>query len=413
MNQKKLLVGFLLLFVSIAFFACQNSQTTLSSQVTTSTTQTTTTTTTTTPTTTTSVPTDCDMNASLEGGWELVFCDSFDGETLNTNYWTAADHIRHGSQVVYYSNRTENVRVADGKLVITGRKNSDQEKPFLGYMPYSSARLESKGKFDFTYGRVIVRAKVAPGAGTWPAIWMLPTMNVYGNWPRSGEIDIMEYVGRSPGSVSAAYHTEKYNHMNTNISLISRKTVLASPETTFNDYELIWTSESLTWLVNGKVVHFYRYNNRLETQNTHYSVAWPFDQSFHLILNLGMGDAGGGGAGPIDPNLESTTFEVEYVKVYQINYDLYDESHPTTPEYVEQSNWNPLYFLWPRSSDDFGVSHYEFYVDDTFVGNSPVNSYLLTEGLLNDASIVKVRAVDFTGKMSNFVVLNLNEEEPA
>jgi beta-glucanase (GH16 family) len=346
----------------------------------------------------------CDVDVTLEGGWKLFFCDGFEGEELNQDVWTAANQKRHGSSVLYYSNRSENVRVENNKLILTSLETPSDTSYNFEYMPYTSARLETKNKLDFKYGRVIVSAKLAPGQGTWPAIWMLSTNSPYGSWPDGGEIDIMEYYGHRPNRVSTAFHTRKYNHMNTNISTIARTVTVADAATTFNTYELIWTSESLTWRINGQNVHFYRYNNRTEALNEGYYQAWPFDQYFHLIINLGMGNAGAGGAGEIDPNILPTTFEIDYVKIYQIDYDQYDIDAPTTPDYVEQSNINNLYILWPRSEDDYGVEHYEVFVDGVLVGTTPVHSFLFEDDFFVGRE-VQVRAVDFTGKTSDFQTL--------
>lgn len=346
----------------------------------------------------------------LEGGWKLMFADYFDQDELDQTIWTPANYKRHGSSVLYYSNRKENVDVKDGKLVITSLKTENNELHLFEGMPYTSARLETKGKLDFTYGRIIVSAKVAGGQGTWPAIWMLPSENVYGNWPKSGEIDIMEYYGKRPNIVSVAYHTEKYNHTNTNISTIARSKTLVDPENTFYEYELIWTSESLTWKINGATVHFYRYNNRLEGLNDGYNQAWPFDQAFHLIINLGMGNAGAGGAGDINPDHLPTTFEIDYVKIYQLDYENIDLEAPSAPTYLEQSNINPNYFLWPRAIDDYGIKHYEIYVDNVLKGITPVHSFLFEDLSYQNASEIKVRAVDFMSRTSEFTLLESDDE---
>lgn len=338
----------------------------------------------------------------IDDVWKLIFYDEFDGETLNNDYWTAANHVRHGSSVVYYSNREENVYLSDGKLILKALETKQEELYLFEGMAFTSARIESKNKFDFTYGRVIVSAKVAKGAGTWPAIWMLPTDNQYGNWPRSGEIDIMEYYGKRPNVVSGAYHTEKYNHMNTQISTIAKSKTLLDAEERFYTYEIIWNPVSITWYFEGQIVHFYRYNNRLEALNNHYSEAWPFDQNFHLIMNLGMGDAGGSGAGPIDSEALPTTFEIDYVRVYQIDYVTFDQENPSDIEYVELSNINPNYLLWPRAEDDYGVSHYEVALNGIIVGISPVNSFLFDVPFDTSTDIIEVRAVDFTGKTSSW-----------
>ncbi len=350
----------------------------------------------------------CDVQ-SLEGGYELVFCDDFTADDLDENTWTGANQVRHGSSDVFYSKRSENVRIKDGKLVLTALPTPIGEGANFGYMPYTSARLETKGKFDFTYGHIIVSAKTAPGLGTWPAIWMLPTDNHYGTWPGSGEIDIMEYYGKRPDLVSTAYHTSKYNHMNTSIGTIARTTPVPDAASTFNTYELIWTAESLTWKINGDEVQTYRFRNRLETNNASYDEAWPFDRDFHLIINLGMGDAGGSGAGEIDPDALPTTFEIDYVKVYQIDHETHDQEPPSAPLNIERSVLNTDYVLWERSEDDMGIAHYEIRLDDTFVTTVPVNSYRFNHVDLSAYALLQIRAVDFTGKTSAWSTYDLSE----
>jgi beta-glucanase (GH16 family) len=345
---------------------------------------------------------------SLEGGYELVFCDDFKAETLDDDIWTKANQIRHGSSDVFYSKREENVTVKDGKLVLTALPTPVGEGANFGYMPYTSARLETKGKFDFTYGHIIVSAKTAPGLGTWPAIWMLPTHNIYGTWPDSGEIDIMEYYGKRPDLVSTAFHTSKYNHMNTSIDQIARTTKVDQAASTFNTYELIWTPELLTWKINGVEVQTYRFKNRFETNNPSYDVAWPFDQDFHLIINLGMGDAGGSGAGEIDADALPTTFEIDYVKVYQIDHEMHDQKPPSPPQNIERSVLNTDYFLWDRGEDDFGIAYYEIYLDDSFVTTVPVNAYRFNDRDLNEYAQFRIRSVDFSGHMSEWNVFDLN-----
>jgi beta-glucanase (GH16 family) len=407
MAMKKTLCWMLLALTLGAIVACDNTR----FDTTTTTSRSDSTSTTTTSTTTSPVlPSDCDIEPTLSGGWVLWFCEDFAGDQLNREIWTPSNHVRHGSTQVFYADRPENLRVADGKLIFTAAKTPSEDLWKFDGMPYTSARVETKGKLDFTYGRIVVVAKTAAGAGTWPAIWMLPSTNVYGGWPRSGEIDIMEYYGKKPGVVSAAYHTEKYNHMNTNIATIARNKVVADAAETFHRYELIWTADSLTWLVDGEVLHFYRYNNRLEAQNTSSAAAWPFDQPFHLILNLGLGDAGGGGAGPIDELALPTTFEIESVKIYRLDHESFDRESPTAPNYVELSNWNDRYVLWPRSSDDLGVAYYEIAIDGIVVGRSSVNSYLFPNTDYRNAQTLSVRAVDHAGNVSPWVDYDLSGE---
>jgi len=201
----------------------------------------------------------------------------------------------------YSSNRLENARIENGYLTIEARKEVYEGKE------YTSARLVSTNKGDWLYGRFEVRAKLPGGKGTWPAIWMLPTNWVYGNWPSSGEIDIMEYVGYDPTNVHGSIHTEAYNHV-----IGTQKTstyVVADAETAYHNYAIEWTSEKVDFFVDN--VLYFSFAN--EHKDYKY---WPFDQPFHLILNLAVGGNWGGAQG-VDPNIWPQNMSVDYARVFQ------------------------------------------------------------------------------------------------
>ena len=147
-------------------------------------------------------------------GWALVWNDEFDGPALNLEKWSfeIGGHGWGNNELQYYSDDDSTAFIQDGKLVIRadlvpqGTGSSDNLRYF------SSARLRTSGKGDWRYGRIEVKAKLALGQGIWPAIWMLPTDWMYGGWPESGEIDIMEHVGYDPGRVHGSIHTGSYNH---------------------------------------------------------------------------------------------------------------------------------------------------------------------------------------------------------
>lgn len=206
------------------------------------------------------------------------------------------------NELEYYTNaRLENARCENGNLIIEARKESYQG------MDYTSARLVTTNKGDWRYGRFEVRAKLPGGKGTWPAIWMLPTTWVYGSWPSSGEIDIMEYVGYDPGNVHGSIHTEAYNH-----TIGTQKTstyVVADAETAFHTYAIEWTRETIDFFVDD--VKYFSFAN----EHTGYKV-WPFDQPFHFILNLAVGGDWGGAEG-VDPNIWPQQMVVDYARVYQ------------------------------------------------------------------------------------------------
>ncbi len=172
---------------------------------------------------------------------------------------------------------------------------------------YSSARLTTQRKGDWKYCKVEVRAKVPEGRGTWPAIWMLPTENKYGSWPKSGEIDIMEHVGFNPGMVFSTAHTERFNH--TKGTQVGQQIKLQTATTEFHVYTTEWDENEIRSYVDGE--HYFTFFNNGEGFES-----WPFDQSFHLILNLAIGGNLGGKEG-IDDSGFPYKYQIDYVRVYQ------------------------------------------------------------------------------------------------
>jgi beta-glucanase (GH16 family) len=170
----------------------------------------------------------------------------------------------------------------------------------------------SKRKGDWTYGRVEVRAKLPAGKGTWPAIWMLPTEWKYGGWPSSGEIDIMEQVGYEPDVIHASVHTKAYNHV-----IGTHKTATTTVETAtteFNLYAVDWTPEEIRGYVNDR--HYFTFKNERLTNTSADYRQWPFDQPFHLLLNIAVGGNWGGARG-VDKNIWPQRMEIDYVRVYE------------------------------------------------------------------------------------------------
>jgi beta-glucanase (GH16 family) len=244
----------------------------------------------------------------------LTWSDEFESEVINTQYWgyDTADGCQldtNGSlcgwgnnELQYYTTREENARIEEGKLIITAKK----ESPFYQGKAYTSARMVTKNKVDFKYGRVDVRAKLPVGQGLWPAIWMLSTDNAYGTWPASGEIDIMENIGSEPNKVFGTIHYGhdfwRYDSQNLAIDTIDFSE-------DFHIYTVLWTEDCILFQVDGIDVG---------VPNTRSSVlptTWPFDQDFHLILNVAVG-----GNLPGNPSFSTQfpqTMEVDYVRVYQ------------------------------------------------------------------------------------------------
>ena len=206
------------------------------------------------------------------------------------------------NELQYYTVRnTRNARVENGHLVIEAHKEAK------GGKNWTSARVVSKYKGDWTYGRIEVRANLPAGRGTWPAIWMLPTDWKYGNWPASGEIDIMEFVGFSPDTIFGSVHTRSFNHA---IGTQSTQGIpLGTSPSDFHVYAIEWTPDRIDFYMDKHLYHTFRNNGSGPD-------AWPFDQRFHLLLNIAVGGNWGGKMG-VDETIWPQRMLVDYVRVYQ------------------------------------------------------------------------------------------------
>ncbi len=242
-----------------------------------------------------------------QSSWELIWSDEFDYTGLPDPALWSYDVGGHGwgnAESQYYTeNREENARVEDGNLIIEARKESWSGRD------YTSARLVSKTKGDWTYGRIEVRAQLPSGVGTWPAIWMLPTNSSYGNgrWPETGEIDIMEHVGFNHGSVHATIHTKAYNHLN-NTQRGGTKEVPDASDA-FHVYAVEWTPLRMAFSIDGDT--FWTFSKGLNTWE-----GWPFDRDFHLIMNIAIGGSWGGQQG-IDDSIFPQQMLIDYARVYR------------------------------------------------------------------------------------------------
>lgn len=205
------------------------------------------------------------------------------------------------NELQFYTNRrAENARIENGVLLIEARR-----EPWQG-SAYTSARLVSRHKGDWTYGRIEARLKCPSGRGTWPAFWMLPTDWAYGHWPRSGEIDILEHIGVVPDSVYGSAHTETFNHIKRTQS--TRGFYLPDAENKFHVYAVEWHPDRIDYFVDD--VKYHSFLNRQQSANE-----WPFDRRFHVILNFAVGGNWGGMKG-VDETIWPKRMEVDYVRVY-------------------------------------------------------------------------------------------------
>ncbi len=236
---------------------------------------------------------------------KLVWSDEFNYTGLPDSTKWGYDVGGHGwgnNELQFYTkSKPENARVEGGHLVIEARKETKENRD------YTSARLISKNKGDWKYGRIEVKAKLPQGRGIWPAIWMLPTDWKYGGWPASGEIDIMEFVGYMPDSVFGSVHTKSFNHAIG--TQVTKGQFYKDLSTAFHVYAVEWQKDKIDFFVDN--VKYLTFKNSGKG-----SQEWPFDQRFHLLLNIAVGGNWGAVKG-IDPSIYPQRMEVDYVRVYQ------------------------------------------------------------------------------------------------
>ena len=234
---------------------------------------------------------------------KLVWSDEFNYSGLpDSSKWSYAvggQGWGNNELEFYTARRPENARVENGRLIIEARKEVWQERH------YTSARLVTKGKGDWKYGRFEIRAKLPRGRGTWPAIWMLASTQPL-RWPDDGEIDIMEHVGFDQGRIHGSIHCKKYNHVaHTEKTAI---TTVADCSDTFHVYGLKWTPDSISIYVDRTT--YFTFANEHSGHD-----AWPFDEPFHILLNVAVGGNWGGAKG-VDDSIYPIRMEVDYVRVF-------------------------------------------------------------------------------------------------
>jgi beta-glucanase (GH16 family) len=247
-------------------------------------------------------------------GWTLVWQDEFDGDNIDAEKWTydIGGSGWGNNEWQFYTDRPENARIENGMLVIEAR-----EEQFVS-RNYTSARLKTEGLFSFTYGRVEARMKLPFGNGIWPAFWMLGDDFALVGWPRCGEIDIMEHIGRQPTHIHGTVHGPGYSGGGGIGGYKTFPTGVLSDE--FHTYAIEWEPDVIRWYVDDE--QFFQVTPQVVRGD------WVFDHPFFLILNLAVG-----GAWPGYPD-ETTVFPqfltVDYVRVYQRPDDVSIQVGQTT-----------------------------------------------------------------------------------
>jgi beta-glucosidase len=242
---------------------------------------------------------------NFDGDWELIWSDEFDAEAnapIDAEYWTCelGGHGWGNAQLEYDTGRIENVaHIGDGTLAITAREEEYRTNA------YTSARCNTMDKVEFTYGKIEARLNLPEGQGIWPAFWMLGANFPEVGWPDSGEIDIMEYVGKEPRSTHGTIHGPGYSGSG---GLGLRRIFDKPVADDFHVFGIEWEPEVIRWYVDGELFH-------TATPESLYGSEWVFDHDFYLIINVAVG-----GYWPGNPD-DTTEFLqqmlIDWIRVYQ------------------------------------------------------------------------------------------------
>nr|WP_283094452.1 carbohydrate binding domain-containing protein [Paenibacillus sp. ATY16] len=328
--------------------------------------------------------------------WEMVWNDEFDGsgsnlDTNGVNLDKWGYQLGTGSQYgldgwgnnEQQSYEADNMKVEDGKLVITAKKEANSNNK-----PYTSGRIFTQNTFTKAYGKFEAKLKLPKGQGFWPAFWMMPATSEYGTWASSGEIDIMEAVGRLPGEVSGTIHYGKAAPGN---RYTGNKYNFASG-TDFSGehvYAVEWEPGEIRWLVDGEV---YQTQNNWNSwgidQPAKYAYPAPFDKPFYMILNLAVGGNFDGGKMPLDDN--ARTMEVDYVRVYdkkggyttegleepKVDQEALPDNHKPAIDgnYVHDVNFANGFKTVATDSDTLDPEKWNFVHVPTYNGNGSIGT---------------------------------------
>lgn len=241
--------------------------------------------------------------------WKLVWNDEFDGPSLDYKKWEIEVNAFGGgnNELQIYTDRKENVRIEDGHLVLEARRDNHGIAGTV--REYSSGRIRSKHRGDWKYGKFETRARLPAGQGVWSAIWMLPTDEKYGTWASSGEIDIMEFKGQEPDVVWGTLHygSQWPGNKHTGDTYKLEKGNFTDD---FHIFTLEWEEGAIRWYVDGKLTQT---QTKWESNGGKFPA--PFDQEFHILLNLAIG--GGFLGNPDGTTKFPREMQVDYVRVYQ------------------------------------------------------------------------------------------------
>lgn len=231
---------------------------------------------------------------------KLVWQENFKGASLDESVWNfemgnGCPNICGWGNNERQEYTKNNHTIKKGELTIEARKEGAR---------YTSTRITTKGKKEFQYGRIECRAKLPTGQGIWPAFWMLGSNITNVGWPKSGEIDILEYIGREPHHIYTTLHTQDGHGDKGH----GKKTEIAAIEEGFHVFAVDWSKDKMDFFVDDQLVFTYNPENMQQD-------SWPFDQPFYIIVNMAVG--GNFGGPEVDDSIFPQTFTVDYIKVYQ------------------------------------------------------------------------------------------------
>ena len=287
----------------------------------------------------------CKTKAPEIEGYKLMWHDEFDGKKLNSSYWNRevrpAGWTNHELQA--YTEEDENIYVEDGKLVLRALQFPLKSGSFY----YTSGKVQTSNKVHFTYGKVVARAKAPKGKGLWPAIWMMPSEDKFGNWPVSGEIDIMEVLGNETNKTYGTIHYGSPHAQKQGTYITPEGTPDFSDD--FHTYEVEWEPGIFRWYIDGNL--FYVQNNWFAKSCAGESFDYPapFNEDFFIQLNLAVGGDWPGKPGP-DTDFENAKFEIDYVRVYQ--KDEYDTNVSKPEKVFREANADGNYINNSDFSDE-------------------------------------------------------------
>lgn len=244
------------------------------------------------------------LSCALPSPSVLVWSDEFESPGIpDSNRWSwdvGGSGMGNHERQLYTASRRANAVVDSGQLILTAHRE-DTGTCWYGTCRFTSARLTTRGRFAFRYGRIEVRAKLPQGRGLWPGIWMLPEGAKHGAWPNNGEIDLMEQVGYEPEMVHATVHTAQ--------GPTGAKQSLADPRG-WHTYGMDWSPDSLVMWIDSQP--------RFRYLRTGDWKQWPFDQPFHLLLNLAVGGSWGGLRG-IDTSIFPQSLRIDWARIWKLD----------------------------------------------------------------------------------------------